>query len=181
MTTTVGEIRSWLTDAKKDGYTHVAIVCDTFDYEDYPVSIFATTEEDVRKHVAAASSGKMQKLMEVYALHLDFESQLSEPRAHHYEVAEQPAITETDAQFLSRVYGVPVERFMLTPPGTQPDVDHCGGACNNAITIWLNDVCDCCGRQWGHDNGGPCHDMHIEGDVWVKLLWDGEPRKLAGQ
>ncbi len=59
------------------------VVCDTFDHEDYPV--YVKPGEDVRKKYAEYDGPNMQRVMEVYALHLDLESQLNEHRAKHFE------------------------------------------------------------------------------------------------
>ena len=59
------------------------VVCDTYDWTDYPV--FCTTEEFDEKH--AEFDGKnMQKIMEVYDLSVDKESQINEFRAFHYPI-----------------------------------------------------------------------------------------------
>jgi len=47
MAVTKGEIRTWLLEAKKEGATHVIVVCDTFDYDDYPVKVMPG--EDAKK------------------------------------------------------------------------------------------------------------------------------------
>lgn len=39
MSCTQEEIRAWLLEGKAQGATHTIIVCDTFDYEDYPVHV----------------------------------------------------------------------------------------------------------------------------------------------
>ena len=83
MATSKEAIRHWLKEGKKNGATHVIIVCDTFDYEDYPV--YVEPGQDVRK-VAEEFNGKnMQKIMEVYSLKLDIEAQLKEYRAFNWE------------------------------------------------------------------------------------------------
>lgn len=79
------DIRGWLRAGKAEGATHVVVVCDGFDYDDYPVYVFPG--EDVRERAEAYKKKEMQRVMEVYALHLDIEDQLSEYRAFHYESA----------------------------------------------------------------------------------------------
>ena len=84
MTTTKEDIRGWLTEAKKEGATHMLVVCDTFAHEDYPV--FVKPGEDVRAEAKQYQRGEnMQSLMEVYSLKLDVEAQLNERRAFHYD------------------------------------------------------------------------------------------------
>ena len=76
-------IRQWLQQAKKEGgISHVIIVCDNFDYEDYPVNV--KTGQDVHERMRDFSNGKnMQQIMEVYNMKMDIEKQLGEHRAYH--------------------------------------------------------------------------------------------------
>ena len=83
MGTNAHEIRAWLTNAKRDGATHVVIVCDTFDHSNFPVPVMPS--EKVRDVFEAHDNKDMNRVMEVYALHLDIEAQLSEHRAFHFE------------------------------------------------------------------------------------------------
>ena len=81
MATTKEMIREWLFQGKKrEGVTHVMIVCDTFDWEDYPVYITGGQEAAHRKYEEIHGKN-MQKVMEVYNLSMDIEAQLNEPRA----------------------------------------------------------------------------------------------------
>jgi len=84
MATTREQIQGWLEAGRRQGdVTHVIVVCDTFSYEDYPVYVHAGQDPHA---VAAAHDGtNMQSVMEVYALHLDLETQLAEHRAKHYD------------------------------------------------------------------------------------------------
>lgn len=84
MGTSKAEIRSWLQRGVQEGATHCIVVCDTYDHEDYPH--YVSVGEDPRDY----KPGEMQRIMEVYALHLDIESQLAEHRAFHYESAPEP-------------------------------------------------------------------------------------------
>lgn len=47
MATTTDMIREWLEEGKKEKATHVIIVCDTFDWEDFPINV--SQDEDVKK------------------------------------------------------------------------------------------------------------------------------------
>lgn len=82
MATTQDQIRHWLEQGKVMGATHLIMVCDTFDWEDYPV--FVSPQEDVRNKVKEYGSN-MQKVMEVYLLSRDWNSQLNEFRAFHFD------------------------------------------------------------------------------------------------
>ena len=81
MATTKAEIREWLIQAKKEKATHLIVVCDTFSYEDYPVSVLHG--ENVREKLKKYDNSNMQSVMEVYDLNLDIEKQLNEDRAYH--------------------------------------------------------------------------------------------------
>lgn len=82
MATTKEEIRQWLEEGKTIGATHVIVVCDTCDWEDYPV--FVSSNQNVNK-VIPAYKKDMQKVMEVYRLDQDIEKQLSQYRAGENE------------------------------------------------------------------------------------------------
>ena len=79
--TTQEDIRTWLERGKKEGATHVIVVCDTFDYGDYPVMVMPG--EDAREKYEDHNGKNMQRVMEVYDLRMDIESQLNERRAFH--------------------------------------------------------------------------------------------------
>ncbi len=83
MATTQEDIRDWLKEGKRRRSTHVIVVCDTFDHSDYPVYVKRT--EKVREEADKHDGPNMQRVMEVYALHLDLELQLAEKRSFHYE------------------------------------------------------------------------------------------------
>lgn len=69
-------IRKWLQGATKED-THMLVVCDTFDYEDYPV--FVNKNENVNNKIKHYSEN-MQRVVEVYNLSIDLESQLGSHR-----------------------------------------------------------------------------------------------------
>lgn len=83
MGTTREDILGWLKEGKRRRSTHIIVVCDTFDHGDYPV--YVQRSADVREEADKYDNKNMQRVMEVYALHLDLESQLSEKRSFHYE------------------------------------------------------------------------------------------------
>jgi hypothetical protein len=73
MSTTVDDLNRWFNKGKKEGATHMIIMCDTFDYDDY--TVFVEPSEDVRTKCAEYSQKSMQKIMEVYDLSKTFASQ----------------------------------------------------------------------------------------------------------
>ena len=77
--TTTGDIRLWLEEGIRLGATHVLIVCDTFTYEDDPVYVMP---DEIPKRVhEEISSMAMTKVMEIYDLSKDLETQLAQKRA----------------------------------------------------------------------------------------------------
>lgn len=75
------DIKRWFLEGKKQKATHLIVVCDTFDYEDYPV--YVKKGEDVRK-VENEHNGNMQRVMEVYNLRMPMQKQLDEYRSFNY-------------------------------------------------------------------------------------------------
>ena len=75
MSITRSDILRWLEDSKSH-HTHMLVVCDTFDYEDYPVHT-----SDVRESIRKYQDASMQTIMEVYDLSMDFGEQLDTHRA----------------------------------------------------------------------------------------------------
>lgn len=66
MVTTREEIRGWFLEGVKERATHMIVVCDTFDWEDYPV--YVSKDENVAEKVKEYDGKEMQKVMEVYDL-----------------------------------------------------------------------------------------------------------------
>lgn len=95
----------WLAQGKRLKATHLIVVCDTYDYEDYPVFVRKVEFEEeptpwalwdqghpIRKthnvkHVVERlySGQNMQKAMEVYRIADDWDEQLAEPRCWRFE------------------------------------------------------------------------------------------------
>lgn len=83
MVTKREDITRWFHEGQEQGATHIIVVCDTFDWEDYPV--YVASDEDVREKKAEHDGKDMQKVMEVYSLSLDLQAQLNEHRAFNYD------------------------------------------------------------------------------------------------
>lgn len=123
------DIRRWIRDGVRQGATHVIVVCDSFDHDDYPV--YVKPGEDPKTKVSEYEAKPMQSIMEVYALHLDTEAQLSEPRSFHVEPKPKRA-KKTDptkkGTFTKAIYsGGQVSwatiTFNVVPHGWQADVE----------------------------------------------------------
>ncbi len=59
------------------------VVCDTWDYEDYPV--FVKPGSSVYTIEQGYENRDMARVMEVYSLGRDLEAQLAEERAFHFD------------------------------------------------------------------------------------------------
>ena len=79
--TTREDIKQWLERADPED-THMIVVCDTYDWDDYPV--FVKNNQDVREIEKEYQGKSMQKVMEVYRLDLDHEQQLDSGRSFNY-------------------------------------------------------------------------------------------------
>jgi len=82
MAATKQDITRWLNEAPM-GTTHMAVVCDTYDWDDYPV--YVAQGEDPHEKLAKYEKGEnMAKLMEVYKFSMSLTDQLNEHRAKNY-------------------------------------------------------------------------------------------------
>lgn len=79
--TTRNDIKAWFEQGREQGATHLIVVVDDFDYTDYPV--FVKPEDDIQKKIAEYDGKNMQRIMEVYRLSDDMETQLNERRAYN--------------------------------------------------------------------------------------------------
>lgn len=82
MAASIIDIKRWYDTGLKLKATHMIVICDTFDWDDYPV--FVKEGEDVHEITAKYMSKSMQKIMEVYNLSLDKTKQLNEGRAFNF-------------------------------------------------------------------------------------------------
>ncbi len=79
--TTQNDIREWLERGKKNNSTHLIVVVDRFDNDDYPV--FVSENENVYD-VESEHNKNMQQVMEVYNISMDWEEQLNQYRSFNY-------------------------------------------------------------------------------------------------
>lgn len=75
MAVTTSDIRGWLKRGKEEGATHMMVVCDTYDNEDYPVMVMPDEKAEEKR---VEFDKNMQQVMEIYNLSMDFEEQLKE-------------------------------------------------------------------------------------------------------
>jgi hypothetical protein len=77
------DLLAWFERGVAGDNTHMIIVCDTFDYDDYPVYEMGHADT-VRKKVEVINSKNMQKVMEVYDLSKDMDKQLDQRHCFNY-------------------------------------------------------------------------------------------------
>lgn len=82
MAATRQEIAHWFDMGVQRGHTHMIVMCDTYDWEDYPV--YLTLNQNAREVATQYDGHNMQRVMEVYNLRMDRDAQLAEPRAFNY-------------------------------------------------------------------------------------------------
>lgn len=81
MSTTKNDLSRWFDEGIKAGQKFMIVVCDEFDYKDYPVF---TNDEDFKKQYQKYDGANMQRIMEVYDLTKNKDSQLNESRAFNF-------------------------------------------------------------------------------------------------
>ena len=80
--TTRSDIKKWFDRGVGMKATHLIVVCDTYSYEDFPV--FVQSDENVQDKIANYSNpNNMLKVMEVYNLSKDRDTQLDEYRSYN--------------------------------------------------------------------------------------------------
>jgi hypothetical protein len=62
-----------LEEAKEEGATHLLIVCDTFDWGNYPISVMPG--EDIQKIIKKYNDRNMQQIDEIYNMSVDIGEQ----------------------------------------------------------------------------------------------------------
>jgi hypothetical protein len=84
MGTSRDDIKGWFESGKKENATHMIVVCDEFDYDDYPV--YAHDDTECLEQFDKFNGKNMQRVMEVYDLRMDMKEQLDERRARHLPI-----------------------------------------------------------------------------------------------
>lgn len=82
MSTSKEEIGRWFDEGVKQGATHMIVVCDTYDWEDYPV--YVMPNEDAYVKYNERNGENMQRVMEVYNLKINKKEQLKENRTFNF-------------------------------------------------------------------------------------------------
>ena len=76
MATTKDDIRGWFESGMDQGAAYMLVVCDQFDWEDYPV--YVMLNENLAERAKTYDGQNMQKIMECYDLAIPMEKQLSQ-------------------------------------------------------------------------------------------------------
>lgn len=82
MAATREDIKSWFDEGIKQGATHMIVICDTYDWEDYPC--YVKEGQNVRE-IFDDFVKKGMKIMEVYSLKKNLGMQLAEHRAFNFD------------------------------------------------------------------------------------------------
>lgn len=82
MAASTSNLIRWFQEGVKQNATHMIVVCDTYDWEDFPV--YVSADQDAREVASKYAGANMQKIMEVYNLKMNMDSQMAEHRAFHY-------------------------------------------------------------------------------------------------
>ncbi len=66
MTASIQDVLGWIEEAREKGATHIISVCDTFDWDDYPVYIMPGDDLDKKvKHYREASMQQVNEIIEI--------------------------------------------------------------------------------------------------------------------
>ena len=88
MTASRADIENWLIEGYRDpNNRYMLVVCDRFDYGDYPVYAH---EKTVETEVLLQLSEDLRDVHEVYDMRMDWDDQLHEKRAWHLPSGDPP-------------------------------------------------------------------------------------------
>lgn len=78
MAASKSEIQKWIKKAKNDDCSHLLVICDAFDYMDYPV--YVNKNQNINTIVKIYRNKNMNRIMEIYDLNKDISEQINEIR-----------------------------------------------------------------------------------------------------
>jgi hypothetical protein len=88
MTALYKDIEKWLLDGNNGLFSHLLVVCDTFNYENYPV--YVLHEENVEDYISKYDNPKtMCRIEEIYNYSMDLEQQLTQGFTYNYKTPLQ--------------------------------------------------------------------------------------------
>lgn len=96
MTTTMNDIKEWINRYDSSEYSHVLIVSDTFEHEEYPVPV--KIGENVKTIISEYSGKEMQRVMEVYNLNMNITKQVTSSKVWNDQpyAKPEPAIAQEE-------------------------------------------------------------------------------------
>lgn len=74
------DILCWFDEGVRKGATHLVVVCDTFEYEDYPIYVMPT--DNLAEVTAKHNGPNMQRVSGVYDLRKNKTEQLDARQVH---------------------------------------------------------------------------------------------------
>jgi len=80
MAATLGDIKGWIGRGQNENQDYLIVVCDTFDWDDFPVFVSGDLEK-LQREYNSRKGRDMQKVVEVYDLNADINVQLRVERA----------------------------------------------------------------------------------------------------
>lgn len=80
--TTHMDLKVWFDTGVKQKASHMIVVTDSFDHEDYPA--YVLPGQNVHERINHYRLAPMQRIMEIYDLAKDRDSQLGEIRTYNY-------------------------------------------------------------------------------------------------
>ena len=75
MAATASDIEGWFASARKQQSSHMIVVCDTYDHDDYPV--YCENETECWRKYDEHNGKNMQRIMEVYDISKGWKAQSS--------------------------------------------------------------------------------------------------------
>jgi hypothetical protein len=104
MSTIQATLRRWFDKGVQKKATHMIVACDTFDHGDFPV--YVMPGQDVRTIAKEHDESRMLRLMEVYDLSADRESQLEARRVFNYGDSKSSSAKAMSEKEVSLVGGI---------------------------------------------------------------------------
>ena len=93
--TSLKDLAGWFEDGKAEGATHMIVICDTFDHDDYPC--YVRPGDDFWAKYDSFDGKNMQRIMEVYDLRKPWASQIR-GRSHNTPPRSQPGVDRVGKQ-----------------------------------------------------------------------------------
>lgn len=103
MSTSKAEIAAWFDEGVRKGATHMLVVCDTYDWEDYPIYVMPNESARLKYEEYLKGQHSMQKVMEVYSLKRDKDEQLNRGSVFNFD-DDQLTLEQAENELQKAVY-----------------------------------------------------------------------------